>query len=249
MKSCTSTVRLWAGRYFQCLQTTLRSNARSVLSRFCASHSQTERHCRSSLLRLPRLARKQQVSGKRMPERPQSKCATFEVLPLVPRRRDCTDPVDIACSWCANPSLSVRCSNRDQVTLLVTDTPGSAAVAGGPDARTKGRARSTPHDMRKARQVLWKTACTTSDKPIPSQARSHPRPPMAREHGPVALTASADTNAFTTCRDLYVRVRAERPSWIDAVLDGALVSPIAHCTTPTREAAVFAPDQEQLHER
>ena len=35
----------------------------------------------------------------------------------MPRRRNCTHPVDTACSWSANPSLSVRCSNRHQVLV------------------------------------------------------------------------------------------------------------------------------------
>ena len=93
------------------LQATLCSNARPVLWRLCVSLSHTERYVRGLLLLLPRLAQKQQVSGKKMPERLQASA------PRVPRRRNCTHPVGTACSWGANPSLSVRCSNRHQVLL------------------------------------------------------------------------------------------------------------------------------------
>ena len=96
------------------LQATLCSNARSVLSRICAKISQTERDIRGLLFLLPRLARKQQVSGKKMPKRLQAS-AQHQKIFLWCRDDNCTHPVDTDCSWRANPSLSVRCSSRHQV--------------------------------------------------------------------------------------------------------------------------------------
>ena len=73
--------------------------------------------------------------------------------------------------------------------------------------------------------VVW----TASNKPTASQARSDPVY-LWRGNTDGRLDAKADTNAFTTCREMHVRVWAKGPSWIDVVLHGALVS-----TTPTRE--------------
>ena len=150
---------------------------------------------------------------------------------MVRRRRNCTHPADTACSWCANASLSVRNSNQHQVllqrhlftviaiviTILILAITATWLVLqswaiwhrrcrGWPDASTKYRARLTPHDTKKAREVSCKSVWVATSKPTSSQERG--RTPSTDGEGTqtVAFDTRADTNVFNTCRDMYVRV-------------------------------------------
>ena len=135
MKCCTSTVRLWGGWILPMLpiekpprhhaqELRLPSNPLQQCTlcnvEVLRQPFQTERCIRGLLLLLPRLARKQQVSGKKMPETLQASAQHQKFCHGLPRRRNCTHPVDTACSW-SGQSVSV--------SPLLQSASGTASVS------------------------------------------------------------------------------------------------------------------------